>query len=123
MIKILHREYGMSRFRVLANMVHTSQEGADLYKKLARVTDRFLDVNLDYVGAVPYDEYLRKAVQKQRALVEAYPRSKAALAFGKIAQKVAQWPTPRTASGCIEFFVERLFMNNGGRTTVGTLYE
>lgn len=124
MIKILHREYGMDRFRVLANMVHTSQEGADLYKKLARVTDRFLDVNLDYVGGIPYDEYLRKAVQKQRALVEAYPRSKAALAFGKIAQKVALWPTPRAASGCIEFFVERLFMNNGGRTTtVGTLYE
>lgn len=119
MIKVLHREYGMDRFRVLANMVHGAQEGSDLYRKLAKVTDRFLDVSLDYVGAVPYDDFLRKAVQKQRALVEAYPRSKAALAFGKIAQKVAQWPSPRAASGRIEFFVERLFMN--GRTTVGSL--
>ena len=60
-------------------------------------------------------------MQKQRALVDAYPRSKAALSFGKIAQKVAHWPMPRAASGRIEFFVERLFMNNGGRTTVGIL--
>jgi flagellar biosynthesis protein FlhG len=121
LIKILHREYGVDRFRVLANMVHSVLEGAELYKKLAKVADRFLDVNLDYVGAIPYDEYLRKAVQKQRALVDAYPRSKAALAFGKVAQKVAQWPAPRAANGRIEFFVERLFMNNSGRTTVGTL--
>jgi flagellar biosynthesis protein FlhG len=120
MIKILHREHGVDRFRVLANMVQSAQEGSELYRKLAKVADRFLDVNLDYVGAIPYDEFLRKAVQKQRALVDAYPRSKAALSFGKIAQKVAQWPTPRAASGCIEFFVERLFVNNnGGRTTVG----
>lgn len=121
MIKILHREHGVDRFRVLANMVHSAQEGSDLHKKLAKVTDRFLNVNLDYVGTVPYDEFLRKAVQKQRALVEAYPRSKAALAFGKIAQKVAQWPSPRAASGCIEFFVERLFKSNGSRTTIGSL--
>jgi flagellar biosynthesis protein FlhG len=120
MMKILHREYGVDRFRVLANMVHSMLEGNELYKKLAKVTDRFLDVNLDYVGAIPYDEYLRKAVQKQRALVDAYPRSKAALAFGKVAQKVAQWPAPRAASGRIEFFVERLFMN-GRTTTIGTL--
>jgi len=121
MIKILHREYGIDRFRVLANMVQTAQEGSDLYKKLAKVADRFLDVNLDYVGAIPYDEFLRKAVQKQRALVDAYPRSKSALSFGKVAQKVTQWPTPRAASGRIEFFVERLFTNNGGRTTVGMI--
>jgi len=121
MIKILHREYGVDRFRVLANMVHSAQEGSDLYRKLAKVTDRFLDVNLDYVGAVPYDDFLRKAVQKQRAVVEAYPRSKAALSFGKIAQKVSQWPTPRAASGCIEFFVERLIRNNNGKTTAGLI--
>lgn len=122
MIKVMHREYGVDRFRVLANMVHGAQEGNELYKKLAKVADRFLDVSLDYMGAVPYDEFLRKAVQKQRALVDAYPRSRAALSFGKVAQKIEQWPAPRAASGRIEFFVERLFMNNkGGRTTVGTI--
>jgi len=107
-IKLLNREHGQHRFRVLSNMVHSAQEGIDLYKKLMKVTDRFLDVTLEYLGSVPYDEYLRKAVQKQRAVVNAYPRSKSAIAFSKIAQKACQWPIPESASGQIEFFVERI---------------
>jgi len=123
-IKLLNREHGLFRFRILANMVRSTQEGADLYKKLVKVSDRFLDVTLDYIGAVPFDEYLRKAVQKQRAVVEAFPRSKAALAFHKTAQKALQWPVPDAARGCIEFFVERLFSNNRGDvTTAGRAYE
>lgn len=108
LIKLLNREHGLFRFRIVANMVRTAQEGADLFRKLTRVTDRFLDASLDYAGAIPQDEYVRKAVQKQRAVVEAYPRSRAALAFAKLAQKSRQWPPPAGARGSIEFFVERL---------------
>ena len=108
LIKLLSREYGMHRFRILANMAHSVQEGRELYGKILRVTDRFLDVALDYVGMVPYDDYLRKAVQKQRAVVDCYPRSRAAMAFKTLAGKVAGWPTPSGAGGHLEFFVERL---------------
>lgn len=107
-IKLLHREHGLHRFRILANMVHSTQEGIDLCKKLIKVTDRFLDVTLEYLGSIPYDEYLKKAVQKQRPVINAYPRCKSATAFNKIAQKVSQWPIPDSASGQIEFFIERL---------------
>ncbi|HHH36375.1 MAG TPA: MinD/ParA family protein [Gammaproteobacteria bacterium] len=110
-IKLLHREHGLHRFRVLANMVHSTQEGVALYKKLLKVTDRFLDVALSYSGAIPYDGQLRRAVQMQRAVVDAYPRSKAAMAFRKMAHKATSWPVPAQAGGGIEFFVERLFRN------------
>ena len=108
LIKLLNRDYGISRFRVLANMAHAPQEGRNLFAKLTKVTERFLDVALQYVGAVPYDEAVRKAVQKQRAVYEAYPRSKCALAFKAIAQKVDSWPLPANPRGHLEFFVERL---------------
>ncbi|WP_206422349.1 flagellar synthesis regulator FleN [Ectopseudomonas oleovorans] len=108
LIKLLNRDHGISRFRVLANMAHSPQEGRNLFAKLTKVTDRFLDVALQYVGAVPYDECVRKAVQKQRAVYEAFPRSKCALAFKAIAQKVDTWPLPANPRGHLEFFVERL---------------
>ncbi|WP_286776353.1 P-loop NTPase, partial [Pseudomonas sp. UBA800] len=108
LIKLLNRDYGMNRFRVLANMAQSPQEGRNLFAKLTKVTDRFLDVALQYVGAVPYDECVRKAVQKQRAVYEAFPRSKCALAFKAIAQKVDSWPLPANPRGHLEFFVERL---------------
>ncbi len=111
MIKLLNKEYGLQRFRVLSNMVHSMQEGRDLFLKMVKVTDRFLDVTLDFMGSVPYDEYLRKALQKQKAVVDAYPRSKAAMAFKNLAKKTDNWPVPRDARGHLEFFVERLIQS------------
>ncbi len=108
LIKLLSREHGLFRFRIVANMAGSPQEGRELFKKLTRVTDKFLDVMLDFVGVVPYDEYLRKSVRKQRAVVEAFPRSKASRAFKEIAVRVDNWPAPRGAGGHVEFFVERL---------------
>jgi len=107
-IKLLNREHGVSHFRILANMVKTVQEGRDLYNKMCRVTDRYLDVMLSYMGSVPYDEQLRKAVKGQRPVIEAYPRSRAAQAFKNLAKKADNWPVPTGVSGDLQFFVERL---------------
>ena len=101
----------MYRFRVLANMVKTQEEGRHLYSKLAHVTERFLDVALQYVGCIPFDEAVKKAVQRQRAVSDVYPRSKAALAYRALAQKADSWPLPSSPKGHLEFFVERLFQS------------
>lgn len=108
LMKILNRDHKMSRFRLLANMVRSPQEGRDLYAKLTRVTDKYLDVTLDYVGAIPFDENVRKAIRKQRPVVDAFPRSPAALAYRQLVRKVEAWPVPRVPGGHIEFFMERL---------------
>ncbi len=107
-IKLLNREHGVSRFRILANMVKSVQEGRDLYNKMCRVTDQFLDVMLTYMGGIPYDEQLRKAVKSQKPVVEAYPRSRASQAFKNLAKKADNWPVPTGVSGDLQFFVERL---------------
>jgi flagellar biosynthesis protein FlhG len=44
---------------------------------------------------------------KQRVLLEAFPTSKASLAFNKLAAKTESWPLPDSASGHLEF-LERL---------------
>lgn len=111
LIKLLNRDYGMHRFRILVNMVQSLQEGREVYNKMVKVVDRYLDATLDFLGAIPYDEYLRKAIQKQRSVVEAYPRSKSALAFKKLVQKADNWPVVTTATGHLEFFVERLIQS------------
>jgi flagellar biosynthesis protein FlhG len=111
-IKLLSRDYGVFRFHIVANMAEGAQHGKEIYTKMAKVTDRFLDVALDYMGYVPADEFLRKSVKKQRAVVEAFPRSKSAQAFVALADKANKWPMPRVAGGHLEFFVERLIQTN-----------
>ncbi|VVP27914.1 Flagellum site-determining protein YlxH [Pseudomonas fluorescens] len=114
LIRLLNFDHRISRFRVLANMVENQQEGRSLFAQLMKITDRFLDVALQYVGSIPYDECVRKALRKQRALYEAYPYSKSALAFKTIAQKVDRWPLPTNPRGHLEFFVERLVRQTNG---------
>lgn len=108
LIKLLNKEYGVDRFRVVANMTRSAVEGKNLYHKLSQVTERFLDVTLHYEGHIPFDENIRKAVQRQKVIVEFAPRSKAAQAMVKLAEKVDTWPLPSTPRGHLEFFVERL---------------
>lgn len=112
LIKLLNRDYGIGRFNILANMAKSAQEGREVYEKMVKVTDRFLDVNLSFAGHIPYDDYVLKSIKKQRGVVEAFPRSKASVAFGTLADKTLKWPIPKVAGGHLEFFVERLVQGN-----------
>ncbi len=107
-IKLLSREYDVTRFHVIANMVRNVQEGRELFNKISLVCDRFLDVSLDFMGIVPFDDDLRRAVKKQRSVVEFMPRSKAATAFVHLAKKIEYWPVQKQPRGHMEFFIERL---------------
>lgn len=113
-IKLLHRDYGLFRFQVLCNQVRSVSQGRLLFEKLYRVTDRYLDVTLDYFGAVPHDEAIKKAVQMQQPVVTAFPTSPASQALQSLARKVESWPLNRTPSGHLEFFVERLLESSMG---------
>ncbi len=108
LIKLMNAEYGVFRFRVIANMTRNTQEGVNLFAKLNTVCERFLDASLQYIGQVPFDENVRKAIQKRRPLLEFAPRCKAAGAIKVLAQKVEEWPVQKQPRGHLEFFIERL---------------
>ncbi|TQV84189.1 MinD/ParA family protein [Exilibacterium tricleocarpae] len=111
LIKVLNREHKMQRFRVAANMTRSAQEGQNLFHKLNKVCERYLDVTLQYAGYIPFDDNVRKAVQRQKPLLEFSPRCKAAQALRTLAQKVGEWPLPSAPGGHLEFFVERLLQS------------
>lgn len=108
LIKLLNRDCHVRDFRILANMTRSADEGMSLFSRFSAVAGRFLDVNLRYAGDIPFDDNVRKASQRQRPLLEAYPASKASEAYRKLAREVSGWHVRSQASGQLEFFVERL---------------
>lgn len=108
LIKVLHREHGVRHFRILANLSPATGAGEALFRKLERVTTRFLDVVLEYAGEIPEDSFVRSAIREQRCVVRAYPSSAAARAFTRLARQAARWPAAAGPRGNIEFFMERL---------------
>lgn len=107
-VKVLNRQHDVQRFRIVANMTRAPGEGAALYEKFSRVAGRFLDVTLEYVGDIPDDPSMRRAIREQRPVVERYPSSPAGRAFKNLARKADIWPVPTGPRGNLEFFVERL---------------
>ena len=112
LIKLLSRDHGVFRFKIVANMVRSMREGQELFAKLTRVTDRFLDVALELSAVIPYDENVRRSVRKQKLITELFPQSPASLAFRSFAGKMMTWPMPSQPGGHLEFFLEQLV--NGG---------
>lgn len=108
LIKILNKDHGVFRFKIVANMVRHPREGQELFAKLTKVTDRFLDVALELVATIPFDENVRKSVRKQKAIVDAYPTSPAAMAIRKLSKQAIDWPIPSHPGGHLEFFLEQL---------------
>jgi len=93
------------------------REGQDLFTKLTRVTDRFLDASLELVACIPFDANVRKAVKKQQVVVQAFPKTPAALAFKALANRACDWPIPDQPGGHLEFFIEKLLLNNSDKTS------
>ncbi|WP_243039307.1 MinD/ParA family protein [Dyella sedimenti] len=105
LLKVLSRDFGVRRFRMVANMVRTLGEGRQLHQKLARVCDRFLDVALEFMGHVPSDERLRQAIRRQSAVVDLWPSSRSGQAFKQLAGAVDTWGEPeRLGLDRIAFF-------------------
>ncbi|MBV1961484.1 MAG: MinD/ParA family protein [Immundisolibacteraceae bacterium] len=113
LIKLLWREYGLKEFHVLANMSNSHEEGRELFNKLERVAARYLEVNLNYFGVVPFDQSMRQASLRQVTATQQFPNSPAALAFRQLAQTVNNWPRREGDSATrLEFFLERVLMSN-----------
>ena len=79
-----------------------------LFERLSSVTEKHLDTQLSYLGAVPQDQYLKRAVQEQRPVLSAYPRSPSSLAIQDVAKKVLTSGHIHSTSGGLTFFFEQL---------------
>jgi flagellar biosynthesis protein FlhG len=112
LIKVMSHEYGIHNFEIVTNMVRNKIEGMELFHKLVRVSDRFLDVHLEHLGSVSYDDYLKKAVKHQRAVVDEYPSAKSASEFRAVAKKMLSWEVSGEMTGNMGFFMERLAKQN-----------
>ncbi len=74
-----------SQVKVIANKVENAAEGQALFNKLNAVVARYLKLPLSYLGAVPEDPMLSKAVMQQMPVSLQTPTAKSAVAYEQIA--------------------------------------
>lgn len=77
-----------SQIKVIANKVDSQNEGQTLFNKLNAVVTRYLKLPITYLGAVPQDSQLSKAVMQQMPVSLQSPGAKSALAYEAVAAKL-----------------------------------
>lgn len=75
----------MSQIKVMANKVENAEEGKALFTKLNAVVARYLKLPISYLGSVPQDQNLSRAVMQQTPVSLANPTAKSAKAYQDIA--------------------------------------
>lgn len=78
----------MSHIKMIANKVDSQTEGQTLFNKLNVVVSRYLKLPLTYLGAIPQDNQLSRAVMQQMPVSLYAPQAKSAVAYEKIAAKL-----------------------------------
>lgn len=89
LLKTLHKKVEFSTqntvIKMIANRVSSYEEGTQLYSKLNLVVDRFLDFKIEYLGAVPHDNTVSKAIMQQKPYSMVYPNSPSSKAIVELA--------------------------------------
>ncbi|MEM7219873.1 MAG: AAA family ATPase [Pseudomonadota bacterium] len=107
LIKVMNRDHGVERFRILVNRAASAQQTSRVFEQLAKVAERFLRVTLRSIGSIPNDPFVRRAAREQRSLLASFPSCPAARAFDRLAKRVGQLTPPTDPGGQLEFFLER----------------
>lgn len=115
LMKLLSTRYHEKHFNLVVNQIQSEDEALDVYRKLTMVANRYLDISIDFLGAVPADRQMIEAIRKQRVMIDLHPHSKITAAFDQLATRVCLGPTHLQPKGNLQFFWNKLldFGNKG----------
>ena len=74
----------VTSIKMIANKVSSEMEGRRVYEKLSVVVTKFLNLEIGFVGTVPHDKDITKAIMKQKPVSIMYPNSIAARHYQNI---------------------------------------
>lgn len=104
LMKLLNAKYKTKAFSIVTNQVMNEKEGLALFQRINTVAAKFLNVNLNYVGFIPFDLTLRQANHKQELIGDFAPQSQSHLALKRITEKIEGLPAKKEVQGGLQFF-------------------
>jgi len=103
LIKVMSQQRDVRRFMVIVNQTDEI-DGHITFKRLLSVSDRYLNVYLDYIGHIPQHTDVRKAIQRQKPLI--HNGSDLSRHLEKLFDALLARPRDDSRSGGLQFFWE-----------------
>lgn len=96
LLKAVNRKKDFNReqksIKVITNRVSGMDEGQEIYNKISIVVSKFLNIQLDYLGYIPYDRKIADAVIDQTPFSLSNPNGEPALRIRNICGKLLDIP-------------------------------
>lgn len=74
--------------KMVANQVRGEKDATELFEKLGVVVEKFLDIDVEFLGSVPYDKNMRNAIMHQAPVSITEPASGSAKAVRMLAARI-----------------------------------
>ncbi|MBP3703744.1 MAG: MinD/ParA family protein [Lachnospiraceae bacterium] len=92
--------------KMIANEIRNEKEAEELFEKLNVVVNKFLNIDMEFLGSIPYDVNMQKAVMKQMPVSMTVPNSPSAKAIQQIVEKTwgDNWAGKKESRGIMQVF-------------------
>ncbi len=100
-IKVISARNQALKFYLLVNFARNRDEAEDVTRKIRLVVENYLALRVESLGYVPRDASIPKAVAAQKPLLQAFPRSTAALHLMMIARRLLKLPVGKPYAGSL----------------------
>lgn len=82
--------YESQKVHLIANMVDDRREAEEVFLRLTTAIRKFLKIDIEALGFIPFDKNLRASVKRQMPVTIANPSSKASKSIQDIAKKLTE---------------------------------
>jgi flagellar biosynthesis protein FlhG len=92
------------------NIAESEKDALAIFRQLSLVCDQFLGtLSLDFLGYIPYDKNLIRAVRSQRLVSERFADTLASKQIEGISRQLLDSVPEQTSDGNIKFFWQHIF--------------
>uniref|UniRef100_A0A832GP15 MinD/ParA family protein n=1 Tax=Caldimicrobium thiodismutans TaxID=1653476 RepID=A0A832GP15_9BACT len=106
-LKVAYRKARVKEFNIVVNMAKDESEGKKIYQQLLYVSEKFLpEIKLSLLGALPYDECVKRAIKAQIPFVKYCPDAKISVRMREVAYKLLNRRSSKRERE-LEMFLER----------------
>ena len=110
-IKVMLQDFNLNNISLIPNGVISQTDGVRLSKNINTVIKNFLGGNVDYLHSITFDEMILRATKASKCLLDYAPSSNATRDFKELAKIITSQDYASAISGGLQFFVERMTMN------------
>ena len=88
LMKVMANRYDKKKFQLVVNNVKSKKEALETFTILAAVMEKFIEVKPSYLGPIPQDSNVVKAIRSQRPFLVTTPNCRAGKAVRTLAEQI-----------------------------------